>query len=52
MRPIRYWWIRSSTSPQMFNGETRKRSRVWLTVPSVEFSIGTIPKSAEPASTS
>ncbi len=34
------------------SGEIRKRSSVWLTVPSVEFSIGTTPKSAAPASTS
>ena len=38
--------MRSSTSPQIFSGELRKRSSVWLTVPSVEFSIGTTPKSA------
>ena len=38
--------MRSSTSPQILSGEVRKRSRVWLTVPSVEFSIGTTPKSA------
>ena len=50
--PIRCWRMRSSTSPQIFSGELRKRSRVWLTVPSVEFSIGTTPKSALPASTS
>ena len=44
--------MRSSTSPQIFSGELRKRSSVLLTVPSVEFSIGTTPKSALPASTS
>ena len=38
--------MRSSTSPQIFSGELRKRSSVLLTVPSVEFSIGTTPKSA------
>ena len=52
MRPIRYWWMRSSTSPQICSGEVRNRSSVWLTVPSVEFSTGTTPKSALPASTS
>ena len=44
--------MRSSTSPQICSGEVRKRSSVWLTVPSVEFSIGTTPKSAFAASTS
>ena len=44
--------MRSSTSPQIFSGEVRNRSSVLLTVPSVEFSIGTTPKSASPASTS
>ncbi len=52
MRPIRHWWMRSSTSPQIFSGEVRKRSSVWFTEPSVEFSTGTTPKSACPASTS
>ena len=52
MRPIRFWWMRSSTSPQIFSGEVRNMSSVLLTVPSVEFSIGTTPKSAAPDSTS
>ena len=44
--------MRSSTSPQILSGEPSKRSSVWLTAPSVEFSTGTTPKSASPASTS
>ena len=44
--------MRSSTSPQILSGELRNMSRVWLTVPSLEFSIGTTPKSAIAASTS
>ena len=44
--------MRSSTSPQILSGEVMKRSSVWLTVPSVEFSIGTTPKSAAADSTS
>ncbi len=52
MRPIRFWWMRSSTSPQMPSDDARNMSSVLLTVPSLEFSIGTTPKSAVPASTS
>ena len=40
--------MRSSTSPQIRSGEPNKRSSVWLTAPSVEFSTGTTPKSAMP----
>ena len=52
MPPMRNWWMRSSTSPQILSGEPNKLSSVWLTEPSVEFSTGTTPKSASPASTS
>ena len=44
--------MRNSTSPQIRSGEPNKLSSVWLTEPSVEFSTGTTPKSASPASTS
>ncbi len=45
--------MRSSISPQIFSGDVRNMSSVWmLTVPSLEFSIGATPKSATPASTS
>ena len=33
--------MRSSTSPQILSAEVRNMSSVWLTVPSLEFSIGT-----------
>ncbi|MNP34020.1 hypothetical protein D3C76_1272880 [compost metagenome] len=48
----RWWWMRSSTSPQMTMSCSRKLSRVWLTAPSVEFSTGTTPKFTAPAATS
>jgi hypothetical protein len=41
-----------STSPQIFSGELRNMSSVWLIEPSLEFSMGTTPKSATPDSTS
>ena len=44
--------MRSSISPQILAGEARKRSRVLITIPSVEFSMATTPKSTLPASTS
>ena len=45
--------MRSSISPQIFSGDVRNMSSVWmLTVPSLEFSIGATPKSAVPLSTS
>ena len=49
---MRWCWTRSSTSPQILSAEPRNMSSVWLTVPSLEFSIGTTPKSAMPPSTS
>ena len=44
----------SSTSAQILMrlGNSMKQSRVWLTMPSVEFSTGTTPKWAAPLSTS
>jgi len=44
--------MRNSTSPQILSDEERNMSSVWLTVPSLEFSMGTTPKSATPPSTS
>ncbi len=44
--------MRSSTSPLMCSGVFMSMSSVLLTVPSVEFSTGTTPKSAMPDSTS
>jgi len=38
--------MRSSTSPQICTGLVRKRSSVLVIVPSLEFSIATMPKSA------
>ncbi len=38
------------SSPQIFSGVCRNRSRLRLTAPSVEFSTGTTPKSTVPAS--
>ena len=38
------WWrMRKFTSPDIFNGESRNLSRVWVTTPSIEFSTGTTP---------
>ena len=44
----------SSTSAQMRTrrGNSMKQSKVWLTMPSVEFSTGTTPKWTPPFSTS
>ncbi len=44
--------MRSSISPQMRAEELRNRSRVLMTMPSVEFSMATTPKSTDPDSTS
>jgi hypothetical protein len=44
--------MRSSTSPQIFNADVVNMSSVLLTLPSVEFSTGTMPKSATPDSPS
>ena len=52
VRDSRYWCTRSSTSPQIFSGEVRNMSSVDWIVPCPEFSTGTTPKSAWPASTS
>ena len=44
--------MRSSISPPIFSGDVRNMSSVLFTEPSVEFSIGTTPKSAALDSTS
>ena len=51
---MKAWWMGSSTSAQILTcrGNSMKQSRVWLTMPSVEFSTGTTPKWAPPLSTS
>ena len=46
------WDISSITSAHIFRFELTNLSSVWLTTPSVEFSMGTTPKSALPFSTS
>jgi hypothetical protein len=38
---IRFWWMRSTTSPQIFSEVPSSRSMVRPTAPSVEFSTGT-----------
>ncbi|MNX55511.1 hypothetical protein D3C86_862760 [compost metagenome] len=48
---IRQWRMTSERSPRIFSGVLSSRSRLRFTAPSVEFSTGTIPTSAWPAST-
>ena len=52
VRDSRYWCTRNSTSPQILSEEVRNMSSVDWIVPCPEFSTGTTPKSALPASTS
>src|SRR5512137_551092 len=49
-RVSRLWWTGTDTSPSTRSGVASSRSSVRLTAPSDEFSTGTMPKSAPPAS--